>query len=128
MNELQTQIIEKLIAIFQAAKDADFFSFLQVKNYDYDKEIKIEYKNQYILFHYKHNILDEQNKAAWVIIDGVFIGDVKPENPLFAPMMETIENLCHTYEQKRLVEILNNLEKPHTNNEKAYFDDINQKG
>ena len=128
MNELQTKIIEKLIAIFQAAKDADFFSFETVKDYDNDKEITIRHKNQYILFHYKHNILDEQNKSAWVIIDGVFIGDVKPENTLFAPILKTIENLCHIYKQKRLVEILNNLEKPHTNDEKPYFDDINQKG
>lgn len=128
MNELQTKIIEKLIAIFQAAKDADFFSFEQVKNYDFEKEITIKYKNQYILFHYKHNVLDEKNKSAWVIIDGVFVGNVKPGNTLFAPMMKTIENLCHIYEQKRLVEILNNLEKPHTNDETAYFNDINQKG
>lgn len=128
MNELQTKIIEKLIAIFQAAKDADFFSFEKVKDYDNDKEITIRHKNQYILFHYKHNILDEQNKSAWVIIDGVFIGNIKPENMLFAPLLKTIENLCHIYEQKRLVEILNNLEKPHGDDEKAYFDDINQKG
>lgn len=109
MNELQTKIIEKLIAIFKATKDADFFSFEKVKDYDYEKEITINYKNQYILFHYQHNILDEQNKAAWVIIDGVFIGNLKPENTLFAPLLKTIENLCHIYEQKRLVEIWNNL-------------------